>query len=83
MTQDEMEVQSWRYSGRAFFCLPLSSGRIAILCPNRTLYRIVDNWYTAAVVGMSAENFQLQRTLIERATLVTQSLDINTEELDL
>jgi hypothetical protein len=83
MTDEHMEIESWRYSGRAFFCLPLSSGRIAILCPNRSLYRIVDNWHTAAVVGMSAENFQLQNTLRERATLVVNAMNINTEDIDL
>ena len=63
MTQDELEIESWRYSGRAFFVLPLSSGRIAILCPNRQPYRVVDNWELAKTIGLGAENFQLQQSV--------------------
>jgi hypothetical protein len=83
MTDDELEVESWRYSGRAFWVLPLSSGRIAILQPNRQPYRIVDDWELAKTVGLSAENFQLQTTYRERITLAKEVIDINTEDLDL
>ena len=62
MTDDELEIESWRYSGRAFFVLPLSSGRIAILCPNRQLYRVVDDWELAKSIGPHAENYQTQQS---------------------
>lgn len=82
MTDEHLEIESWRYSGRAFFVLPLTTGRIAILCPNRQLYRIVDDWNLAKTVGASAENFQLQNVMKEKAQLALDIIDIEVD-LDL
>jgi len=82
MTDDEIEIESWRYSGRAFIVMPLSSGRIAILCPNRQPYRIVDNWELAKSVGASAENFQLQSSLKMKREMTEEMAKIDVE-LDL
>lgn len=54
MTDDEQEAHSRRYSNAAFFVLPLSSGRIAVLTPTRDLYAIVDDWQAVAEVGARA-----------------------------
>jgi hypothetical protein len=55
MSPDEMEAESLRYSAAAFFVLPLSSGRIAILTPRRNLFRIVADWTEAMAIGPLAE----------------------------
>jgi len=55
MTEDQQEAESLRYGHKAFFVLPLSSGKIAILTPRRDLWRIVENWEEAKVVGRLAE----------------------------
>lgn len=43
MTDDQMEAESHRYSDLAFFILPLSSGKIAVLSPRREIWDIVES----------------------------------------
>jgi hypothetical protein len=74
MSPDIQEAHSLRYSAAAFFVLPLSSGRIAILTPRRDLYRIVESWEEALVIGPCAEQspirvISLANPLLERFKL--------------
>ncbi len=61
MTNDEMEIQSWRYSGRAFYILPLSSGNTAILTPNREFYCLCSDWQSILDNGPDAQAAQIEK----------------------
>ena len=62
LTEEErMEVESWRYSGRAFFILPLSSGAIAILTPNREFYTVCSDWQSVLDNGPDAQAAQIDK----------------------
>jgi hypothetical protein len=62
-TQNELnELNSKRYGPEAFWVLPLASGRIAVLTPNRAFYRIVANFAEAIKVGPMAESYQLAKS---------------------
>jgi hypothetical protein len=78
MTQDEMEIESWRYSNRAFFVLPLTSGKIAVLQPNRQFFALVNSWDHAKEIGPHAQMEQ-EKNYIR----TTDALAIDTEDLDL
>ena len=90
-TQNELnELHSKRYGPEAVWVLPLTSGRIAVLTPNRAFYRIVDNFAEAARVGPLAESYQLAKSRTRAAeerqlelTLRSQSLIETLEELEL
>ena len=64
MTDEEMEIESYRYSSRAFFVLPLSTGNIAVLHPNRSLYCVCSDWESAKDNGLDAEADQLKNVTV-------------------
>lgn len=81
ITDDYLEYESWRYSARAFWCLPLSSGKIAILTPRRDFFKLVDTWDEAKVHGPLAENAQkVHAPIADDRPLTKSTLNI---ELDL
>lgn len=81
MDNDYMELESYRYSNRAFWCLPLSSGRIAVLTPRRDLFKIVEDWEQAKLYGPSAEAAQKAFEKPEE-TLAPRNMNLNVD-LDL
>jgi hypothetical protein len=78
MSSDVIEMESWRYSNKAFFVLPLSSGRIAVLQPNRQFYAWADSWEHAKELGPLAARAQEDRHV---RTISALAIDI--EDLDL
>jgi len=43
MTPDEMEAETYKYADLAFWILPLSSGKLAVLSPRRNVWGIADD----------------------------------------
>lgn len=82
MTEDEQEAESLRYGHKAFFVLPLSSGKIAILTPRRDLFRVVENWEEAKAVGPLAEAAVTEKVFVV-ADLDDLLAAIDLENLDL
>lgn len=82
MTEDEQEAESLRYSHEAFYILPLSSGKIAILTPRRDLFRIVETWEEAKVVGLLAEAAVTEKVFVV-ADLGDLLAAIDLEQLEL
>lgn len=78
---DELEIESWRYSGRAFFILPLSSGSIAILTPNRELYCVCSDWQSVLDNGPDAQAAQIEK--YRKAPVQFSIEGIDAEGLDL
>ena len=81
LTDEEMEIENNRYTYRAFFVLPLSSGRIAVLHPNRSSFMVVDNWHSAIIAGINAEADQLANAP-QRTINVDLGLNIDLGALD-
>jgi hypothetical protein len=52
---DHPYIENHRYLKEAFFCLPLPSGRVAVLTPRRDLFQIVETWEEAKQIGPLAE----------------------------
>ena len=61
MTDDENEANSLRYGAKAFYILALSSGKFAILFPNRSLFKIVNTIEETLAEGPKAQAFYLNR----------------------
>ena len=55
---EQLEIENNRYLRHAFWCLPLHTGRIAILTPRRDFFCIVENWKEACIKGPGAEAAQ-------------------------
>lgn len=77
VSDEQMEIESNRYSAAAFWVLPLESGRIAVLGPRRDLYKVVDTWDEAKVVGPEAEG------TVRRIVIPTAAPVIDLGDLDL
>lgn len=82
MTEDEQEAESLRYGHKAFLVLPLSSGKIALLTPRHDLFRIVETWEEAKVVGLLATAAATEKIFVV-ADLDDLLAAIDLEELDL
>lgn len=83
MTEDDrMEIESWRYSSHAFFVLPLSSGNIAILTPNRQFFMLAKDWENAKNIGPQAERYQIAQSMREQPRIFKE-YEIDTGGLDL
>lgn len=50
MTDEQLEIENGRYVD-AFYVLPLSSGRIAVLTPRHDLHSVVETWEEAIAAG--------------------------------
>ena len=55
MTEDENEANSLRYGAKAFYILALSSGKFAILFPDRSLFKIVNTIEETLAEGPKAQ----------------------------
>lgn len=86
MTDDELdahEIESWRYSGRAFFILPLSSGNIAVLKPNRELYCVCSDWQSVLDNGADAQAAQIDQYRRAPTQFKLEGIDMEGLDLDL
>lgn len=81
LTDEHMEIESFRYSGKAFFILPLSSGNIAILTPNRELYTVCSDWQSVLDNGPDAQAAQIDKC--RKAPIQFSIEGIDAEGLDL
>lgn len=70
LSVDVMEVENEKYHEKVAFILPLSSGRFAVLTPQRRLYQIVDALEEA--VGLAPRAYEADRQTRKREDLVQQ-----------
>lgn len=81
MTDEEMEIENGRYTHRAFFVLPLSSGNIAVLHPNRSLYCVCPDWESAKDNGPNAERDQLRKIARPPVDTLLKNFDMSSIDL--
>jgi hypothetical protein len=53
MTDEQLEIENDKYV-KSFVVLGLSNGRIAVLTPRRELFKVVDTWEEAKIVGINS-----------------------------
>jgi len=85
---DIQEAESIRYGATAFMCVPLTSGRIAVLGHMRDLHAVCDTWQEACEAARSIQMNVWRRSVESKpkralAHLPELNLDFSGLDLDL